>query len=64
VSGPWLHPLVDGVEPTIREEDMPTLLDGFTVQMILNSDYFRGQVCDAQALDRSWCDHPGDLELD
>jgi hypothetical protein len=33
--------------PTILEEDMPTLIDGLIVQLILNSDYFRGKVCDA-----------------
>jgi hypothetical protein len=42
-----LRPRVEGVEPTIHEEDMPTLLDGLTVQLILTSDYFRGRVCDA-----------------
>jgi hypothetical protein len=42
-----LRPRVEGVEPTIHEEDMPTLLDGLTVQLILTSDYFRGKVCDA-----------------
>jgi hypothetical protein len=42
-----LHPRVESVEPTIREEDMPSLLDGLTVQLILSSDYFRGRVCDA-----------------
>jgi len=39
--------LVNGVEPAVREEDMPTLLDGFTIQMMLDSDYFRRQVCAA-----------------
>jgi len=38
---------LETAEPTIREEDMPTLLDGLTVQLILNSDYFRGRVCRA-----------------
>jgi hypothetical protein len=42
-----LRPRVEGVEPTFHEEDMPTLLDGLTVQLILTSDYFRGRVCDA-----------------
>jgi hypothetical protein len=42
-----LRPQVEGIEPTIREEDMPTLLDGLTVELILNSDHFRGRVCDA-----------------
>jgi hypothetical protein len=42
-----LRPQVEGVEPTIREEDMPTLLDGLTVQLILTSDYFRSRVCEA-----------------
>ncbi len=42
-----LRPHVDTVEPAIREEDMPSLLDGLTVQLILNSDYFRGRVCEA-----------------
>jgi hypothetical protein len=38
---------VEGIEPTIHEEDMPTLLDGLTVELILNSDYFRGRLCAA-----------------
>jgi integrase len=38
---------VEGVEPTIHEEDMPTLLDGLTVELILSSDYFRGRLCAA-----------------
>ncbi len=42
-----LRARVEGVEPTIHEEDMPTLLDGLTVELILNSDYFRGRVCAA-----------------
>ena len=42
-----LRSRVEGVEPTIHEEDMPTLLDGLTVELILNSDYFRGRVCTA-----------------
>lgn len=42
-----LRARVDGVEPAIREEDMPSLLDGLTVQLILTSDYFRGRVCEA-----------------
>ncbi|HZD88980.1 MAG TPA: hypothetical protein VE224_02695, partial [Pseudolabrys sp.] len=42
-----LRERVEGVEPTIHEEDMPTLLDGLTVELILNSDYFRGRVCAA-----------------
>jgi hypothetical protein len=42
-----LRSRVEGVEPTIHEEDMPTLLDGLTVELILNSDYFRGRVCAA-----------------
>ncbi len=33
--------------PAILEEDMPTLIDGLIVQLILNSDYFRGKVCAA-----------------
>jgi hypothetical protein len=37
----------ESIEPSIREEDLPTLLDGLTVQLILTSDYFRGRVCDA-----------------
>lgn len=41
-----LRARVDGVEAAIREEDMPTLLDGLTVQLILNSDYFRGRICE------------------
>jgi len=42
-----LRPRLEGAAPTIQEEDMPSLLDGLTVQLILNSDYFRGRVCDA-----------------
>jgi hypothetical protein len=42
-----LRSRVEGVEPTIHEEDMPTLLDGLTVDLMLNSDYFRGRVCTA-----------------
>ena len=42
-----LRPQVGGIEPTIREEDMPTLLDGLTVELIVTSDYFRQRVCDA-----------------
>lgn len=42
-----LRTRVEGIEPTIREEDMPSLLDGLTVQLILNSDYFRGRICEA-----------------
>jgi hypothetical protein len=42
-----LRARVEGVEPTLQEEDMPSLLDGLTVQLILTSDYFRGRVCDA-----------------
>ena len=42
-----LRSRVEGVEPTIHEEDMPTLLDGLTVELILSSDYFRGRVCAA-----------------
>jgi hypothetical protein len=42
-----LRSRVEGVEPTIHEEDMPTLLDGLTVELMLNSDYFRGRVCAA-----------------
>ena len=41
---------------------MPTLLDGLTVELILNSDYFRGRLCAAfrraarHAMCRSsWC---------
>jgi hypothetical protein len=42
-----LRPRVEGVEPTIHEEDTPSLLDGLTVQLILASDYFRGRLCHA-----------------
>jgi hypothetical protein len=42
-----LRPQVEGIEPTIRSEDMPTLLDGLFIELILESDYFRGRVCDA-----------------
>jgi hypothetical protein len=42
-----LRARVEGIQPTISEEDMPSLLDGLTVQLILNSDYFRGRVCEA-----------------
>lgn len=42
-----LRSQVVGVEPAVREEDMPTLLDGLTVELIVNSDYFRQRVCDA-----------------
>lgn len=48
-----LRERVEGAEPSIRENDMPTLLDGLTVQLILTSAYFRGRVCEAfrRALD-------------
>jgi hypothetical protein len=42
-----LRPRLETAEPNVRAEDMPTLLDGLTVQLILSSDYFRGQVCAA-----------------
>jgi hypothetical protein len=42
-----LRPRLEAAVPAIREEDMPTLLDGLMVQLILNSDYFRIQVCAA-----------------
>jgi hypothetical protein len=42
-----LRSQVGGVEPTVREEDMPTLLDGLTAELIVTSDYFRQRVCDA-----------------
>ena len=42
-----LRARVEGAEPATREEDMPSLLDGLTVQLIVDSDYFRGRVCEA-----------------
>jgi hypothetical protein len=42
-----LRQQVEGIEPTIRAEDMPTLLDGLFIELLLNSDHFRGRVCDA-----------------
>jgi len=42
-----LRPRLATAAPAILEEDMPTLIDGLIVQLILNSDYFRGKVCDA-----------------
>jgi hypothetical protein len=42
-----LRPRLEAAVPAIHEEDMPTLLDGLMVQLILNSDYFRVQVCAA-----------------
>jgi hypothetical protein len=42
-----LRPRLETAAPAILEEDMPTLIDGLIVQLILNSDYFRGKVCDA-----------------
>jgi hypothetical protein len=42
-----LRERLEGIEASIRENDMPTLLDGLTVQLILSSSYFRGRVCDA-----------------
>lgn len=42
-----LRPRLEAAVPAIREEDMPTLLDGLMIQLILNSDYFRAQVCAA-----------------
>ena len=42
-----LRSRVEGVEPTVHEEDMPTLLDGLTVELMLSSDYFRGRLCSA-----------------
>lgn len=44
-----LRARLETAEPNVRAEDMPTLLDGLTVQLILNSDYFRAQVCAAFA---------------
>jgi hypothetical protein len=38
---------IEGIEPTVRSEDMPTLLDGLFVELILESDHFRARVCDA-----------------
>jgi hypothetical protein len=42
-----LRPRLETAVPAILEEDMPTLIDGLMVQLILNSDYFRGKVCGA-----------------
>jgi len=42
-----LAPQIAGIEPTIRSEDMPTLLDGLFIELILESDHFRDRVCDA-----------------
>jgi hypothetical protein len=42
-----LRPRLEAAVPAIHEEDMPTLLDGLMIQLILNSDYFRVQVCAA-----------------
>ena len=42
-----LRPRLQSAPPAIHEEDMPTLIDGLMVQLICNSDYFRGQVCRA-----------------
>jgi hypothetical protein len=42
-----LRPRLETAAPAILEEDMPSLIDGLIVQLILNSDYFRGKVCDA-----------------
>jgi hypothetical protein len=42
-----LRPRLETAAPAILEEDMPTLIDGLIVQLLLNSDYFRGKVCDA-----------------
>ena len=42
-----LRPRLETAAPAILEEDMPTLLDGLIVQLLLNSDYFRGKVCAA-----------------
>lgn len=40
-------------EPSVSEEDLVTLIDGFVIHMLLNSAYFRGQICAAyrRALD-------------
>jgi len=42
-----LRPRLETAAPAILEEDMPSLIDGLIVQLILNFDYFRGKVCDA-----------------
>jgi hypothetical protein len=51
---------LETAEPSVREEDTPTLLDGLFVQLILGSDYFRSQVCRAF---RRGCDANGATEL-
>jgi len=42
-----LRERVEATEPSVRETDMPTLLDGLTIQLTLTSSYFRGRMCDA-----------------
>jgi hypothetical protein len=42
-----LRPRLETAPAAILEEDMPTLIDGLIVQLILNSEYFRGNVCEA-----------------
>lgn len=38
---------VAAAEPSITEDDLLTLLDGFIIHMMLTSDYFRAQLCGA-----------------
>ena len=42
-----LRPRVETAAPALLEEDLPTLLDGLFVQLLLNADHFRGKLCDA-----------------
>jgi hypothetical protein len=50
-----LRPQLETAAPAIVEEDMPTLIDGLIVQLILNSDYFRSNLC--SAFRRAWDAH-------
>ncbi len=38
---------LEGVEPSHGEVALPELLDGLTVHYLVNSDYFRGRLCNA-----------------
>jgi hypothetical protein len=42
-----LRPRIETAAPALLEEDIPTLLDGLFVQLLLNAEHFRGKLCDA-----------------
>jgi len=42
-----LRPRVETAAPALLEEDIPTLLDGLFIQLLLNTDHIRGKLADA-----------------